>query len=64
MDHRADFLLPSAAARLLCLSSARVRELCDQGELEALRTPEGVRLIPRAAVEALAEKRRQAAVAE
>jgi excisionase family DNA binding protein len=53
------YLSPSPAAVILGLSAARVRELVDEGELPALKTGAGARLILRSEVVRLAEKRRQ-----
>ena len=50
------WLSPSEAARLLHISSQRVRELADQGRLRAQRTALG-RLIDRGDVERLAAER-------
>jgi helix-turn-helix protein len=56
------FLLASEAARMLDLSPQRVRQLVDGGRLAARRGPRGIRLIERKALEALVERRREAAV--
>jgi excisionase family DNA binding protein len=53
-------LSSSQAARLLEVSSERVRQLADAGKLPCERTPLG-RLFDRADVEALAAERREAA---
>lgn len=45
------------------LGANRVRQLVDSGELAALRTPAGWRLIPRAEVLRLVEERRRRATA-
>jgi hypothetical protein len=42
------------------LSAGRVRQLIDSGELRAIRTARGVRLVAESAVRELAEKRRAA----
>lgn len=47
------------AGRCLELSDESVRKLCDRGDLPYVRGPYGWRLIDAAAVERLAEKRRQ-----
>lgn len=52
------FLLPSAAARELGVSVARVRQLVDAGTLPAQRGSHGYRLIPAAAVRQLVEERK------
>lgn len=51
------YLTPSQAARLLGLSSQRVRQLLDAGTLRAVRTPLG-HLVERASVERLVTERR------
>ncbi len=57
-------MLPSEAARVLGVSAAYVRLLTDRGDLPAARTPTGVRLLDRAAVEKLARERGLATAAE
>src|SRR5689334_15717947 len=52
------YLAPGEAARLLSLSPARVRQLVDEGQLAALRTGSGLRLIRKSEVERLVERRR------
>jgi excisionase family DNA binding protein len=58
-DHNS-WMTPSQAARLLQVSAERVRQLVRAGRLRAVTTPLG-RLLPRAAVEAEAERRRRRA---
>ena len=53
----ADALSIKQAARRLGLSSERVRQLCNAGELESFRFGPGWRLIPVEAVEELARAR-------
>jgi len=55
-----DGMTPSEAGLVLKRSPARIRQMVDRGELPAIWTALG-RLIDRAAVEALAASRRQAA---
>jgi excisionase family DNA binding protein len=52
-------LTTTDTARVLGLSPSRVRQLVDSGVLPATRTPRGMRLIPRHAVEALAVERQR-----
>lgn len=52
------FLLPSAAARELGVSVARVRQMVDAGDLPAQRGSGGYRLIPPEAVRQLVEERK------
>lgn len=52
------FMLPSAAARELGVSVARVRQMVDAGDLPAQRGSGGYRLIPSEAVKRLAEERK------
>ncbi len=52
-------LEPAAAGRLLELSPARVRDLCDDGTLASVRTFGRTRLVRRGDVLRLAEQRRQ-----
>ena len=54
------FVLTSEAARILSVTSDTVRVMERRGELPATRTDTGVRIFDRAAVEALAERRRVA----
>jgi excisionase family DNA binding protein len=51
------FLEPTDAARILHLSTDRVRQLCDEGVLRAIRTRRGTRLLRREDVERLALER-------
>ncbi len=53
------FLTVGDAARLLELSTSRVRQLAEQGHLQATRTAGGVRLFRRPDVEALLWQRRE-----
>ena len=54
------FYTPGEAGIVLSLSRSRVRYLADAGRLPGvIRTPSGRRLIPAAAVEALAAERRK-----
>lgn len=57
---RNSWLTPTQAARVLQISAERVRQLVRAGRLRAVVTPLG-RLLPRAAVEAEAERRRRQA---
>jgi excisionase family DNA binding protein len=57
--HPGDLLLLSEAARLLGLSSAAVRQLCDSGRLPAVRSEKGVRIIRREDVLILRRLREQ-----
>ena len=57
---RKGWLTPAQAARVLQISAERVRQLVRAGRLRAVLTPLG-RLLPRAEVEAEAERRRQRA---
>jgi excisionase family DNA binding protein len=50
-------LTTGEAGRILEVSADRVRQLVDEGQLEAVRTPTGLRLLERGAVEALAARR-------
>jgi excisionase family DNA binding protein len=59
IDHNS-WLTPTQAARVLQISAERVRQLVRAGRLRAVTTPLG-RLLPRAAVEAEAERRRRRA---
>jgi excisionase family DNA binding protein len=59
LDHNS-WLTPTQAARVLQISAERVRQLVRSGRLNAVLTPLG-RLLPRAAVEAEAERRRRRA---
>lgn len=52
------FLLPSAAARELGVSVARVRQMVDAGDLPAQRGSGGYRLIPSESVRRLVEERK------
>ena len=53
------FLTVGDAARLLDLSTSRVRQLAEQGHLRAARTAGGLRLFRRPDVEALLWRRRE-----
>ena len=55
------FMLASEAARKLGLTPQRVRQLVDQGDLPAERGPGNIRLIDRASVEKLSERRSRSA---
>jgi excisionase family DNA binding protein len=59
IDHNS-WLTPTQAARVLQISAERVRQLVRAGRLRAVITPLG-RLLPRAEVEAEAERRRRQA---
>lgn len=52
-----ELILPSQAGRILGVSSQHVRRLVDDGHLPAQRGPYGMRMIPRRAVEKMAEER-------
>lgn len=53
-------MTPSEAARLLEMSSDGVRAAIRRGDLPALRTQTGVRILDRAEVEAFGLRRKQA----
>jgi len=53
-----DWLSPTQAANRLGISTQRVRQLADAGQLAHVRTPLG-RVFTRASVERLAEERRR-----
>jgi hypothetical protein len=58
-SHTAAFLGPQEFGSRLQppLSAARIRKLCDDGKVQAFRTPNGNRIIPAAELERFAAKR-------
>jgi hypothetical protein len=51
------FHSPASAGRVLNLTPQRIRQLCDDGQLECLRDVAGRRLIPADAVEEFLHRR-------